>query len=75
MQFIVLKTGGRKFRHAQCDDAGLLQMSDIQAWIKGELQPPKGRLNWHLEKSFNDGRHSPVMRVAMAEQRPPRGLI
>jgi hypothetical protein len=41
MHVIVLKTGGRKFQCAQCDDADPLEMSDIQAWIKGELQPPK----------------------------------
>ena len=40
MHFIVLKTGGRKFQCVQCD-GDPLQMSDIQAWIKGELQPPK----------------------------------
>jgi len=39
MHFIVLKTGGRKFQCVQYGDP--LQMSDIQAWIKGELQPPK----------------------------------
>jgi hypothetical protein len=40
MHFIVLETGGRKFQCVQCD-GDPLQMSDIQAWIKGELQPPK----------------------------------
>ncbi len=39
MHFIVLETGGRQFQCVQYGDP--LQMSDIQAWIKGELQPPK----------------------------------
>jgi hypothetical protein len=41
MHFIVLKTGGRKFQCAQCDGVDPMRLSDVQAWIKGELQPPK----------------------------------
>ncbi len=41
MHFIVLKTGGRKFQCVRCDGGDPMQLSDIQALIKGELQPPK----------------------------------
>jgi len=41
MHFIVLETGGRKFQCVQCDNADPMRLSDIQALIKGELQPPK----------------------------------
>ena len=41
MHFIALETGGRKFQCVKCDDADPMRLSDIQAWIKGELQPPK----------------------------------
>jgi hypothetical protein len=40
---IIVETGDRKFQCIQCDDADPLRMSDIQAWIKGELQPPKSQ--------------------------------
>jgi hypothetical protein len=43
LHFMVVKTGGRKFRCIACDGVDPLRMSDIQAWIKGELQPPKLR--------------------------------
>jgi hypothetical protein len=41
MHFIVLETGGRKFQCVQCDGVDPLRLSDIQALMKGELQPPK----------------------------------
>jgi hypothetical protein len=41
MHFIALKTGGRKFQCVQCDGVDPMRLSDVQAWIKGELQPPK----------------------------------
>ncbi len=41
MHFIVLETGGRKFQCVQCDGGDPMRLSDVQAWIKGELQPPK----------------------------------
>jgi tRNA(Ile2) C34 agmatinyltransferase TiaS len=41
MHFIVLNTGGRKFQCVQCDRVDPMRLSDIQALIKGELQPPK----------------------------------
>jgi hypothetical protein len=39
MHFIVLETG--KFQCVQCDSVDPMRLSDVQAWIKGELQPPK----------------------------------
>ena len=41
MRFIVLETGGRKFQCVQCDGVDPMRLSDIQALIEGELQPPK----------------------------------
>jgi len=41
MHFIVLETGGRKFQCVQCDGVDPMRLSDIQALIKGELQPPR----------------------------------
>ncbi len=41
MHFIDLKTGGRKFQCVQCDGVDPMRLSDIQALIEGELQPPK----------------------------------
>jgi len=41
MHFIVVKTGGRKFRCINCDGVDPMRMSDIQSWIKSELQPPR----------------------------------
>jgi hypothetical protein len=41
MHFIVLETGDRKFQCVQCDGVDPLRLSDIQALMKGELQPPK----------------------------------
>jgi hypothetical protein len=41
MHFIIVKTGGRKFRCVECNGVDPMRLPDIQAWIKGELQPPK----------------------------------
>ena len=41
MHFIVVKTGGRKFRCINCDGVDPMRLSDMQSWIKNELQPPR----------------------------------
>jgi len=58
MHFIVLETGGRQFQCVQYGDP--LQMSDIQAWIKGELQPPK----LHSQRGEQSSRSTDIRRVA-----------
>jgi hypothetical protein len=40
MHFIVVKTGGRRFRCINCDGVDPIRMCDIQSWIKSE-QPPR----------------------------------
>jgi hypothetical protein len=41
MHFIIVKTGGRKFRCVCCDEVDPMRLIDVQAWTSGELQPPK----------------------------------
>jgi len=41
MHFVIVKTGGRKFRCIRCDDVDPMQVPDFQAWAKSELRPPK----------------------------------
>jgi len=41
MHFVIIKTGGRKFRCIKCDDIDPMQVPDFQAWTKSELLPPK----------------------------------
>jgi len=60
MHFIVLKTGGRKFQCVRCDDADPMRLADIQALIKGELQPPK----LHSQRGEQSSRSTDIRRVA-----------
>ena len=41
MHFVIVKTGGRKFRCIKCDNIDPMQVPDFQAWAKSELRPPK----------------------------------
>ncbi len=41
MHFVIVKTGGRKFRCIKCDDIDPMQVPDFQAWANSELRPPK----------------------------------
>jgi ssDNA-binding Zn-finger/Zn-ribbon topoisomerase 1 len=41
MHFVIIKTGGRKFRCIKCDDIDPMQVPDFHAWTKSELLPPK----------------------------------
>jgi tRNA(Ile2) C34 agmatinyltransferase TiaS len=41
MHFIIVRSGGRKFKCVQCDGADPLKMTDIRGWLASELQPPK----------------------------------
>jgi hypothetical protein len=43
MHFIVLKSGRRTFQCVRCDDVDPMRLSDVHAWMKGELQPPRLR--------------------------------
>ena len=41
MHFIITKFGGRKFQCVKCDEVDPMRLSDVQALIASELQPPK----------------------------------
>jgi len=51
MHFVIVKTGGRKFRCIKCDDIDPMQVPDFQAWTKGELRPPK--TTWRLPHAIS----------------------
>jgi hypothetical protein len=39
MKFMLVKTGGRKFRCIDCDDGDPLRSPDIAKLLSGELRP------------------------------------
>ncbi|SDJ56980.1 hypothetical protein SAMN05444171_1367 [Bradyrhizobium lablabi] len=41
MHFVIVKTGGRKFRCIRCDNIDPMQVPDFQAGAKSELRSPK----------------------------------
>jgi hypothetical protein len=41
MQFVIVKTFGRKFRCITCDGVDPMQVPGVRGWIKGDLRPPK----------------------------------
>jgi hypothetical protein len=41
MQFILVKTGGRKFRCIDCDGGDPLQLPEVKKLLSGALRPPK----------------------------------
>jgi tRNA(Ile2) C34 agmatinyltransferase TiaS len=43
MHFIIVKSGGRKFRCVRCDEVDPLRLADVQALTRSELYPPKSQ--------------------------------
>ena len=42
MHFVIVKTGGRKFKCVKCDEIDPMQVPDIQGWTSS-LRPPTMR--------------------------------
>jgi ssDNA-binding Zn-finger/Zn-ribbon topoisomerase 1 len=40
MRFVLVKTGGRKFRCVDCDVTGLLKLPEVTRLLTGELRQP-----------------------------------
>jgi hypothetical protein len=41
MHFMLVKTGGRKFRCIDCDAPDPLKMPEVKKLLTGELRPPE----------------------------------
>ena len=53
MQFMLVKTGGRKFRCIDCDGGDPLRLPEVKKLLSGALRPPESSLacfrEWHSE--------------------------
>jgi hypothetical protein len=60
MRFVLVKTGGRKFRCVDCDVTGLLKLPEVTQLLSGELDvqaklPPLDLMPNLLRLTFNRG--------------------